>query len=74
MISRDAGCLIGLISSSLGEGMFLILVIHIESQNSDEVIAFQRYDIIDGRFLSAARLTIKEIRAVCPSSHNHQMQ
>ena len=63
MISRESGNLIGLFSPILGEGMFLISVSSIESDNS---IVFRKYDIRDGRLLSAGTLCLSDIRGVCP--------
>jgi hypothetical protein len=74
MISKESGNLIGLISPSPGEGMFLILGLSPESQNSEETVAFQRYEITDRRFLVSATLTINDIKGVCPFIHNYQLQ
>lgn len=72
MISKESGNLIGLLSPALGEGMFLILVLSIEPENSEGVIAFQRYDTKDSRILPAAKLRINEIKGVCPFVNNKQ--
>lgn len=74
MISKESKNLIGLISPSLGEGMFLISVLTLESEDSAEVVAFQIYEITDGRFRASARLTVNEIKGVCPFAHNYQLQ
>ena len=74
MISKESGNLIGVISPSLGEGMFLILVRSLESENSEEMVAFQRYELTDRRFQVTARLTVNEIKGVCPFAHNYQLQ
>lgn len=70
IISKESRNLIGLISPSLGEGMFLILVLSLESENSEEIVAFQRYEITDARFHVTARLTVNEIKGVCPFIHH----
>lgn len=66
MISKESGNLIGLFSPALGDGMFLIVVQHVESLSRAEVIAFQKYDIRDGRILSTGRLSVNDIKAICP--------
>lgn len=73
-ISKESRNLIGLISPVLGEGMFFILVLHIESQNSEAVIAYQKYDLSDGRVLSTERLSVEDVEAVCPFIHNKTFQ
>jgi hypothetical protein len=70
LISKESENMIGVLSPSLGEGMFLILVRSVESQNLDENVAFQVYDIKEGRFQALARLTVNEIKGVCPFVHN----
>ena len=72
MISKESGNLIGLITPALGEGMFLILVLSIEPENSEGVVVFQRYDISDSRILPTAKLNINEIKGVCPFNTNKQ--
>jgi hypothetical protein len=74
MISKESRKLIGLISPSLGEGMFLILVLSLESENSEEMVAFQRYEITDGRFQVAARLRVNEIKGICTFVQNDHLE
>jgi len=74
LISKESDNLIGIFSPALGEGMFLIAVQCIESQYSEDVIAFQKYDLRDGRILSTARLSINDIQGICPFISNKQRQ
>jgi hypothetical protein len=66
LISKESRNLVGLISPSLGEGMFLVSVLSLESENAEEMVAFQRYEITDGRFQVTTTLSVKEIKGVCP--------
>ena len=68
LISKESRNLVGLISPSLGEGMFLVSVLALESENAEEMVAFQRYEITDGRFQGTKRLSVNEIKGVCPFS------
>ena len=68
LISKESGNLVGLISPSLGEGMFLVLVLSLETENAEEMVAFQKYEITDGRFQVTAKLSVNEIKGVCPFS------
>lgn len=72
MISKESGNLIGLFSPALGEGMFLIVVQCIESRSPAEEIAFHKFDVRDGRTLSTGRLSVNDIKAICPFiNHKH---
>jgi hypothetical protein len=66
IISQESGNLIGLISPALGEGMFFILVLSIERQNSEEMVVIQKCNVSDGRALSTMKLNLHEIEAACP--------
>lgn len=68
LISKESGNLVGLISPSLGEGMFLVSVLSLETENAEEMVAFQRYEITDGRFQDRSSLSVNEIKGVCPFS------
>ena len=68
LISKESGNLVGLISPSLGEGMFLVLVLSLETENAEEMVAFQKYEITDGRFQVTIKLSVNEIKGVCPFS------
>src|SRR5687768_16642537 len=74
LISKESQNLVGLISPSLGEGMFLVTVLSLESENAEEMVAFQRYEITDGRFQVVTRLSVNEIKGVCPFVHNYRVQ
>lgn len=68
LISKESRNLVGLISPSLGEGMFLVIVLSLESENAEEMVAFQRYEITDRRFHVTTRLSVNEIKGVCSFS------
>lgn len=74
MISKESGNLLGLISPSLGEGIFLILVEALDSENSEDVVVFQKYQITDGQFQLSRKLNINEIKGVCTFSYNYQVK
>lgn len=72
MISKESGDLIGLVSPALGEGIFLVLVVYIESQNAEEMISFQKYDVSDGRTSLTAKLPVRDIKGICPFVHSER--
>lgn len=68
LISKESGNLVGLISPSLGEGMFLVSVLSLETESAEETVVFQRYEITDGRFQVTTKLSVNEIKGICPFS------
>ena len=73
MISKESKSLLGLISPSLGEGMFIVLVESVESNHSEQIVSFRRYEITERHFKETERLTVNEIKGVCPFVHNYQV-
>lgn len=74
LISQESGTLIGLISTSLGEGMFFVLILDIEREKSEELITFQTYSISEGRMLSTRKLRVSEIAGVCTFIQNTDLR
>ena len=68
LISKESGNLVGLVSPALGEGLLLVLVLSLETENAEEMVVFQKYEITDGRFQVTAKLSVNEIKGVCPFS------
>lgn len=72
MLSKGSGNLIGLISPLLGEGIFLVLVVDIDSCNAEEVISYRKYHVGDRGTSSTARISIRDIKGVCLFGYSPQ--
>lgn len=73
MLSKSSGNLIGLISPVLGEGIFIVLVVDIDSHNAEEMISYRKYDVGDDRTSSTARISIRDIKGVCLFGYSQQI-
>ena len=69
MIGQESGNLIGLVSPALGEGIFLALVLHVDSETVDEEITFQKYDVTGRRHPVPDKLPVRDIKGVCQFLH-----
>jgi hypothetical protein len=63
--AKENGALIGVYSKAMGEGMFLVGINEVETDSSSEIIVFETYDQC-GTILNRTRLSIEEIKMVCP--------
>jgi hypothetical protein len=65
LVSKESAYLIGVYCPAFGEGMFLTTVEAIEMETKNEIIVFSQYDV-SGLILSRTRVSIDEIKMVCP--------